>query len=105
MGPPGHVGDGKEGKEAVDSLGPFPRPRHPLPSNLSSCRALGHVPLEKSLRDWWDPSPLQVAVKVRGVEFLEHLLEVRSTHSPEVSGGAQEPSSSADPARTLLWSG
>lgn len=49
-----------------------------------------------------DPGPLQVAVKVREVELLEQLLELQSTHSPEVSGGAQEPSSSPDPARTLL---
>lgn len=62
--------EGMGGKEALDPLGPFPWPRHPRPSNLSSCRALGHGAFGEVYEGLvtglpGDPNPLQVAIKVK----------------------------------------
>lgn len=95
---------GKGGKGGLDPLGPFSRPSQPLPSNLSSCRALGHGAFGEVYEGLviglpGDPSPLQVAIKVRWLGLLAGVGEQNSTEEgtiteasvnclPELSGGA-----------------
>ena len=91
-----------EVKEALDTQGRFPRPNHPLPSNLPFCRALARGVFGETYEGLviglpGDPSLLQVTIKVRGVGLLtesrregslrkESWLEIGSTRPLEVSG-------------------
>lgn len=91
-----------EVKEALDPQGRFPRPNHPLPSNLPFCRALARGVFGETYEGLviglpGDRSLLQVTVKVRGVGLLtesgregslrkESWLEIGSTRPLEVSG-------------------